>query len=94
MDKHFICLANSYKRGGRCIAGIIVTIKPNGQWVKETTQNGSPKWIRPIDKNTEYVFIATAKAYGSRPYCTAGETVRDRILQTVGLQITAICRGC
>ena len=54
MDKHFICLANSYKRGGRCIAGIIVTIKPNGQWVKETTQNGSPKWIRPIDKNTEY----------------------------------------
>ena len=54
MDKHFICLANSYKRGGRCIAGIVVTIDSSGKWVKETTQNGSPKWIRPIDKNTEY----------------------------------------
>lgn len=54
MDKHFICLANSYKRGGRCIAGIVVTIDSSGKWVKETTQNGSPKWIRPIDKNTEF----------------------------------------
>lgn len=54
MDKHFICLANSYKRGGRCIAGIVVTITPDGQWRKETTNNGSPKWIRPIDRNTEY----------------------------------------
>lgn len=54
MDKHFICLANSYKRGGRCIAGIVVTIDFSGKWAIETTRNGSPKWIRPIDKNTEF----------------------------------------
>ena len=26
MDKYFICLANSYKRGGRCIAGVEVLV--------------------------------------------------------------------
>lgn len=54
MDIHFICLANSYKRGGRCIAGIVVSIDFKGQWITETLSNGSPKWIRPIDRNTEY----------------------------------------
>ena len=54
MDKHFICLANSYKRGGRCIAGIVVSIDSNDHWVTETLSNGSPKWIRPINRNTEY----------------------------------------
>ena len=53
MDKHFICLANSYKRGGRCIAGIEVSID-NDQWAVRCHSDGSPRWIRPIDRNTEY----------------------------------------
>lgn len=54
MDKHFICLANSYKRGGRCVAGVEVTIDREEQWKVVKNEDGSPKWIRPIDSNTEY----------------------------------------
>ena len=53
MDKYFVCLANSYKRGGRCLAGVEITPEANGQWTIERHQNGSPRWIRPIAK-TEY----------------------------------------
>ena len=47
MDKYFICLANSYKHHGRCIAGIELTKCSNG-WhiVRGSDQN--PKWIRPV----------------------------------------------
>ncbi len=51
MDKYFICLANSYKHGGRCIAGVEVL------WDSEKSKvvrdgNGAAKWIRPICKDT------------------------------------------
>lgn len=39
----FICLANSYKEGGRCLAGIELDV--NGNPVKKY---GRPNWIRPI----------------------------------------------
>lgn len=45
MVSRFICLANSLKRGGRCIAGIL--LDENNQPVLE---NGQPKWIRPITR--------------------------------------------
>lgn len=45
----FICLANSYKRGGRCIAGIEIDSENNIVLNKD----GNPKWIRPI-ANTQY----------------------------------------
>ena len=47
--RYFICLANSYKRGGRCIAGIEVDCN------NKALQNndGNPRWIRPI-ANTSY----------------------------------------
>lgn len=45
MKLQFICLANSFKEGGRCIAGIEIL---NNQVV---LNNNSPKWIRPISKN-------------------------------------------
>lgn len=61
MDKHFICLANSYKRGGRCIAGIEVSID-NDQWAVLCRSDGSPCWIRPIDRNTEYGEITEGDA--------------------------------
>ncbi|MBO4315997.1 MAG: hypothetical protein J5867_08575 [Prevotella sp.] len=53
MDKYFICLANSYKRGGRCIAGIEIAKKANGKWKMIRNQEGAPQWIRPI-ANTPY----------------------------------------
>jgi len=43
MPIRFICLANSYKTGGRCIAGI--ELDDNGNPI---IVGGSPKWIRPI----------------------------------------------
>ncbi|HYG15409.1 MAG TPA: hypothetical protein VEC12_06605 [Bacteroidia bacterium] len=43
MVSRFICLANSLKRGGRCIAGILVNEKN-----QPLLENGKPKWIRPI----------------------------------------------
>lgn len=54
MDKHFICLANSYKRGGRCVAGVEISIDREEHWKVVMKEDGSPKWIRPIDSNTEY----------------------------------------
>lgn len=47
MDKYIICLANSYKHGGRCLAGIEVTINSNGFTVVRNV-NGQPKWLRPV----------------------------------------------
>lgn len=42
MKIEFVCLANSYKEGGRCIAGIVLE---NGNPIM---QNGNAKWIRPV----------------------------------------------
>ena len=47
--RSFICLANSYKRGGRCIAGI----ETDSENRIILDRDGNPKWIRPI-ANTQY----------------------------------------
>ena len=52
MDKYFICLANSYKRGGRCIAGIEILYNSPNDWSILHNENGTPKWIRPIAHTT------------------------------------------
>lgn len=52
MDKYFICLANSYKRGGRCIAGVEVVFNGDGKWKLVRNDDGNPRWIRPIAKTT------------------------------------------
>ena len=62
MDKYFICLANSFKRGGRCIAGVEVTIDANEHWSVQCHSDGSPQWIRPIDRSTEYGEITESDA--------------------------------
>lgn len=54
MDKYFICLANSLKRGGRCIAGVEVEIDESDHWKVVRSALGLPQWIRPIDSNTEF----------------------------------------
>ena len=48
MDKYFICLANSYKRGGRCIAGVEVIFNGDSKWKLVRNDDGIPNWIRPI----------------------------------------------
>ena len=48
MDKHFICLANSYKHGGRCIAGVEVVPQSDGSLTIVRHDDGRPRWIRPV----------------------------------------------
>lgn len=48
MDKYFICLANSYKRGGRCIAGVEVVPNGDAGWKLVRSDDDIPRWIRPI----------------------------------------------
>ena len=48
MEKYFICLANSYKHGGRCIAGIEVDPQSDGSLVVVRHDDGRPRWIRPV----------------------------------------------
>ena len=62
MDKYFICSANSYKRGGRCIAGVEVIISQDDHWEIVRNNDGSPHWIRPIDQHTDYGEILEGEA--------------------------------
>ena len=48
MEKFFICLANSYKHGGRCIAGIEVVPQADGSLDIVRHDDGRPRWIRPV----------------------------------------------
>ena len=47
MDKLILCLANSYKHSGRCIAGIEVSLQ-EGQLSINKSSYGIPIWIRPV----------------------------------------------
>lgn len=47
----FVCLANSYKLGGRCIAGIQIASENKTSPIFD--EKGNPKWIRPVDRVTE-----------------------------------------
>ena len=53
MDKYFICLANSYKHGGRCVAGIEINLDKDGRLTIVRDPDGKPHWIRPI-ANTQF----------------------------------------
>jgi hypothetical protein len=48
MKKHFICLANSIKYQGRCVAGIVITFDAPGRYSIVKKETGSPQWIRPV----------------------------------------------
>lgn len=48
MEKYFICLANSYKHGGRCIAGIEVVPQSDGSLGIVRHDDGRPRWIRLV----------------------------------------------
>ena len=46
MAIRFVCLANSFKLHGRCVAGVILDRKN-----KPLMENGRPKWVRPISSS-------------------------------------------
>lgn len=48
MQKIFVCLANSKKYGGRCLAGIELTLDAAGKPHLALDANGKPHWIRPV----------------------------------------------
>lgn len=58
MKTSFICLANSYKEGGRCVAGIECH---NGTplW----NENDKPRWIRPVSSDTPHGEIDSRLSY-------------------------------
>lgn len=47
MDALFLCLANSYKYGGRCLAGVLLEEHASGYHIVRHP-DGSPCWIRPV----------------------------------------------
>lgn len=54
MEKNFICLANSYKNGGRCLAGIEVIRDSSGNCSIVKDSRKLPVWIRPVmDDDTQ-----------------------------------------
>ena len=48
MKKIFVCLANSKKYGGRCLAGIELTRDEQGKPHLTLDAQGKPRWIRPV----------------------------------------------
>ena len=84
MDKHlFICLANSFKYGGRCIAGIEIRLSADEKTFRVVDDDGEPRWIRPVQRETTHKEIPT-------------ETARNiRILDVIELSNTETCgSGC
>lgn len=75
MDKYFICLANSYKRGGRCIAGIEILYDSTNDWTIIHNEDGTPHWIRPIAHTT----------YGEIPNITANKIQYFSIVKLTGV---------
>lgn len=62
--KLIICMGNSYKNGGRCLAGIEVKKTNNGYSVVKDNA-GSPKWIRPVMANDHHgIPESMVKAFG------------------------------
>ncbi|MBX2893196.1 MAG: hypothetical protein KF734_19955 [Saprospiraceae bacterium] len=58
MKATFICLANSYKEGGRCVAGIECH---NG--IPLWNEHDKPRWIRPVSADTPHGEIDSRLSY-------------------------------
>ena len=67
MDKYFISLANSYKRGGRCVAGIEIEYQSLNDWAIVKTIDDVPQWIRPL-AGTKYGEIPVNEATILNPF--------------------------
>ena len=65
MDVHFVCLAKSYKYGGRCVAGVqMLWDDAKNNWKIVRDADGVPVWVRPICRQTENGEIPTQVADG------------------------------
>ena len=84
MIRHFICLANSYKYGGRCLAGIEIDLSADGkQYIIQRREDNNPCWIRPVQEGTEHESIANEIAQNIR------------LLDILEIEVTETCgRGC
>lgn len=61
MLTRFVCLANSFKEGGRCLAGVALNDSNGPVW-----SDGRLKWVRPIC-NTPHGEVHTWLVYHLRP---------------------------
>lgn len=50
MKKHIICMGNSYKNGGRCLAGIEISLNENSYSIVRN-EDGNVNWIRPVNED-------------------------------------------
>lgn len=64
MDVTFICLANSYKHGNRCIAGVEIDHCPESHTCSVKRVNGLPKYFRPVHRTAEGGAIPNDEALG------------------------------
>ena len=63
MNKTFICLANSYKHGNRCIAGVEIEFnQENKSYLVKRDRLGNPIWFRPIHRYADAGAIPNAEA--------------------------------
>ena len=52
MTRYLICLANSRKYSGRCVAGVeLLPSQKRGQLYEVKSTHGRPAWIRPVSGN-------------------------------------------
>jgi hypothetical protein len=94
MITRFVCLANSFKEGGRCLAGVVLDIDNI-----PVIENNKPKWIRPVC-NTLHGEIPNKIAYPfqildiieienitSQPYLYQSENVlfNENTIKKIGL---------
>jgi hypothetical protein len=78
MKKTFVCLANSKKYSGRCIAGIELQPKPGGGWRMLRNEAGRPKWIRPV-------------SYAGYGQIEEAVVKNIRLLDVMDFEMTGIC---
>jgi hypothetical protein len=105
MPVRFVCLANSYKEGGRCVAGIALDHRNNPVFL----QSGFPKWLRPIS-DTEHgeihedivshihlldIIEIDILAYTGRGYQSENATFQEDSIRIVGTfdpgKLDAVC---
>jgi hypothetical protein len=104
MPAKFICLANSFKEGGRCLAGIEVDANNNPVII-----NGRPKWIRPVCNTPhgeipnhiaepfQILNIIELEVTGNQPHGYQSEniTFNEKKIRTIGNfnrnQLTNLC---
>lgn len=54
MEKYFVCMAVSYKYGGKCIGGVELERNPVTHSYSIVKVNGLPKWVRPVTQGTAH----------------------------------------